>query len=235
VHPHGCARRRTVVGYRKSSNLRLSSIPHHLAYTCPSPTNTLLHICYPPTSHRQANIMPAPGIITKIMCQFAQQTDSQYSNENSLLCQSPTTQRIYFDLVPILLVEPSSRSSSSSPTGSMSPCSPSIVELPTITTHERPRPRRASSSASSSSPLSTPARRYSVPIDRFWSADQHELSTSSAEAVRDLLVEVSVSTSLGSTKSEDEIVGRNLTNKVLKATLCYSDSLKAKNGFIDVL
>lgn len=185
--------------------------------------------------------MPPQAIITKVMCQFAQQTGTQYSDENTVFCQSPTTQRIYFDLVPIPLVEPcstSSSSSSSSPsysTGSMSPYPSPCVDSPTSIAHDRPRPRRASSLGSSSSSLSTPPRRYSVPLDRFWSADQQELSTSSLEAVSNLLVEVSVLTSQDNTKPKEEIVGRNLTDRVLKATLCYSDSLRAKNGFIDVL
>lgn len=39
----------------------------------------------------------------------------------------------------------------------------------------------------------------------------------------------------GRTKYEEELVGRNVTNRVVKATLCWPDTLTAKNAFIDVL
>lgn len=61
------------------------------------------------------------------------------------------------------------------------------------------------------------------------------LTSHKPAAYQDLLVEISLKVAGDGMHYEEEIVDRNLTSRVLKATLCYPDSLKPKNGYIDVL
>lgn len=127
------------------------------------------------------------------MCQFEQPRGT-----TGLGCQSPSSQRTYFDVVPVPL---------------------EAVGESYSGLQQRP----------------TRGRRYSIPIDRFWTADQQDLIASDAAACRGLYVEVNLQTASDGIRVEEELVGRNVTAKVVKATLCYPDSLKAKNDFIDVL
>lgn len=74
-----------------------------------------------------------------------------------------------------------------------------------------------------------PFQEYCVPLERFWTADQLDLR--SEAFCRDMLVMVETD----ARHFIQEFVGRNKTTKVHKAVLCYPDSSKPKNGYLDVV
>jgi len=181
--------------------------------------------------------MPRPDI-TKIMCRFAQPASVNGDGCSTIFCQSPSSNRPYVDLIPVLVppaavpvdspsffndvYSPASTSSYPSSSSSSPACTPSV--------NQHRSPRRASSVS-----LDKLERRYSVPIDRFWTEDQQDLLNTPLELISNLLVEVNIPIIDEGMKKDKEIVGGKITERVMKATLCWSDSKMAKNGFIDIL
>jgi hypothetical protein len=79
--------------------------------------------------------------------------------------------------------------------------------------------------------ISDSAKEYCVPFDRFWTQDQVDLR--SEAFARNMMVLVETDPGSQEFVGGDEH-GRNRTDKVVKAVLCYPDSGKPKNGYVDV-